>query len=297
MDNKFGNAKCKEIVENICPHCHEKLIMNKRSFANHVRWCKQNPRYEEIRKSTVSKLKLSNKPCKQDYICKCEICNKEYTVNVTPYNFEKGKYKKTCSNECAKKLTAQKTNKKEKNKKIQNKIKTLIYNKNKGKNNIHYCKQCGKLIYNTRKHFCSDECKQIYKLKDKTKKQVYKYLCKFTFSLNQFPNEFNFELIEKFGWYKAKNRGNNLLGVSRDHKYSREEGFKNLVDPYIISHPANCELLQHTLNSSKYIDCSITIEDLINNIKVWNNKYGKYPNKINYKLLEQHDILLKIKIN
>lgn len=289
MKDSFGNSKCKEVVENVCPYCHEKLIMNKRSFANHVRWCKQNPRYEEIRKSTISK--LSSKIKKQDYICYCAICNKEYTVNVTPYQFKLGKYKKTCCDECSKKLTAQHTNTAEKVKKIKN----TVYKKNIHK--LHYCKQCGIILNSKNKSFCSDECKQIYKLKDKTKKQVYKCLCKFTFSLNEFPNEFNFELIEKFGWYKAKNRGNNLLGVSRDHKYSREEGFKNLVDPYIISHPANCELLQHTLNSSKYIDCSITIEDLINNIKVWNNKYGKYPNKINYKLLEQHDILLKIKIN
>ena len=53
----FGNDRCKEIVENICPYCNEKLIMNKRSFANHVRWCKKNPRYEEIKEKCILKLK------------------------------------------------------------------------------------------------------------------------------------------------------------------------------------------------------------------------------------------------
>ena len=45
--NNFGNNTCKEIVENVCPYCQEHLIMNKRSFANHVGWCKQNTKYYE----------------------------------------------------------------------------------------------------------------------------------------------------------------------------------------------------------------------------------------------------------
>lgn len=35
------------IVENICPYCECHLLMNKKVFANHVRWCKSNPKFIE----------------------------------------------------------------------------------------------------------------------------------------------------------------------------------------------------------------------------------------------------------
>jgi hypothetical protein len=58
-------------------------------------------------------------------------------------------------------------------------------------------------------------------------------------------------LIEKYGWYKAKNNGNNLGGVSRDHMLSVSEGYKLSIDPYFLSHPANCKLMVHSENISK----------------------------------------------
>ena len=116
--------------------------------------------------------------------------------------------------------------------------------------------------------------------------KTYKRLCEFKFALNSYPDEFDFTLIENYGWYKAKNRGDNLNGVSRDHIYSRDKGFENLIDPYIISHPANCQLLRHNDNVSKHSNCDIEIENLINKIKEWNQKYGEYPNTIDYKLFE-----------
>jgi len=108
----------------------------------------------------------------------------------------------------------------------------------------------------------------------------YKILCKFDFNLNDYPNEFEFTLIEKYGWYKAKNHGDNLNGISRDHMYSIMEGYKSNIDPKIISHPANCKLMIHNENVSKYNKCSITIEELIDRINKWDNKY-KLKNKEN----------------
>ena len=91
--------------------------------------------------------------------------------------------------------------------------------------------------------------------------------------MNTYPNEFDFSLIEKNGWYKAKNHGDNLNGVSRDHMYSIMEGFRNNIDPDIISHPANCKLLLHNDNVSKSDNCSITIDELKKRINEWENKY------------------------
>ena len=90
-----------------------------------------------------------------------------------------------------------------------------------------------------------------------------------------FPNEFDIVLVEQHGWYKATNRGNNLTGVSRDHIVSVRYGFDNGIDPSIISHPANCQLLQHGTNVSKGKKCDLTIEELFVKISNWNDKYNK----------------------
>jgi len=39
-------------------------------------------------------------------------------------------------------------------------------------------------------------------------------------------------------------------------------GFNNNINPEIISHPANCQLISQRKNSSKHMNCSITIEEL-----------------------------------
>lgn len=106
-----------------------------------------------------------------------------------------------------------------------------------------------------------------------TEYRKYKLDCAFKFGLKDYEEEFNFELIEKYGWYKAKNNGDNLDGVSRDHMYSIKEGFENKIDTNIISHSANCELIQQRKNSSKHIKCSITLDELKERIKNWNKKY------------------------
>ena len=102
---------------------------------------------------------------------------------------------------------------------------------------------------------------------------AYRQACVFKFALNDYPDEFDFSLIEKYGWYRPKNRGNNLNGISRDHMVSVRYGFDNDIDPEIISHPANCQLMRHKENVSKHIYCEITLEELQERIEVWNNKY------------------------
>ena len=58
-------------------------------------------------------------------------------------------------------------------------------------------------------------------------------------------------------------------------------GYENNIDPKIISHPANCQLLIHNENVKKYIRCDLTIEELINKIEQWRIKYnGKSSGEI-----------------
>lgn len=108
-----------------------------------------------------------------------------------------------------------------------------------------------------------------YKESNKIGLDRYRQLCEFKFNVYHFPNKFDLKLIEEFGWYKAKNRGDNQNGVSRDHMYSVKEGFLHNIDPFYISHPANCEIMVNVKNNKKKTNCSITIEELYNRVKNW----------------------------
>lgn len=102
----------------------------------------------------------------------------------------------------------------------------------------------------------------------------YRADCAFKFNLKDYPEEFDFTLIEKYGWYRPKNRGDNLNGISRDHAVSIKYGFDNALPSEHLSHPANCVLMQHGKNVSKYSSNSISYQDLLVRIKIWDNKYG-----------------------
>lgn len=58
----------------------------------------------------------------------------------------------------------------------------------------------------------------------------------------------------------------------------RYNQFQTYHLPSIISHPANCQLIQQTKNSSKGTKNSISIEELIKDIENWNNKYPNFRN-------------------
>lgn len=149
------------------------------------------------------------------------------------------------------------------------------------------CQECGKeFTYiktncNRQKECCSKSCamkksrriKNAELRKTRTAFRNYRLDCQFQFNLKDYPNEFEFTLIEKYGWYLPKNRGNNLNGVSRDHMVSVRFGFDNNIPPEHIRHPANCRLLQHNSNVSKGSKNSITYDQLLQRITAWDTKY------------------------
>lgn len=131
------------------------------------------------------------------------------------------------------------------------------------------------------KRFCSRSCstkhqaKSRYKLVREKRSEFVNYRADaaFKFNLKDYPEEFDFRLVEQYGWYRPKNRGNNLNGVSRDHMVSVRHGFDNFIDPAIISHPANCRLILQKDNASKNKKNEITYEELLSRIEKWNEKY------------------------
>ena len=102
----------------------------------------------------------------------------------------------------------------------------------------------------------------------------YRADCAFKFNLSDFPEEFDFTLIESYGWYKPKNRGDNLNGISRDHAVSVKYGFDHNLPAVHLGHPANCVLMRHGDNVSKYSKNSMSYEELLNRIDAWDKKYG-----------------------
>jgi hypothetical protein len=299
-------------VENICPYCGEHLLINKRVFANHVRWCKKNPKYEEIKKGTIEKLKLiakenlvKEKGELKKFKVICAKCGKEFEVEEREKDFP-SKRKYYCSRVCANSHERTKESRMKTSKSLQKyaraqgmKIAQDTFQEDK------VCPICGKIFHtiHVNQVTCSKECGQklraLHIAKEKFGKitndiekgkflySLYRHQCNFKFALNQFPSEFDFSLIKDRGWYKAKNRGNNLYGVSRDHIFSVNEAFKQQIDPYYISHPANCKLLLQSDNVSKSDECGITFEELKNKVQKWNEKYGVYENKINYNILKE----------
>ena len=152
------------------------------------------------------------------------------------------------------------------------------------KNELEYletpklCKHCSNYIpYNKRNKiiFCSKECVKKFKRKDMDAFKIYKSDTKFNFSLNSYPSEFDFSLIEKFGWYSPSNSKNpNIEGISRDHMISVMEGFELSIDPKILAHPANCKLMKHSENISKNKKSTLTIGELKEKIINWKLKYN-----------------------
>lgn len=213
----------------------------------------------------------------------CKLCN-----NIISYDKKDNLF---CSKECNNKNSSTNNSSKNltdnekllRNEKIKNSL--IEYNKNIG--NITHdtyknCILCNKqFLSEYKKMYCSKKCLKISKIKpDIDIFKLYKQLTTFKFALNKYPNEFefDFDLIRQYGWYKAKNHGDNLNGVSRDHNISVTYGFSNKINPLILAHPANCQLLCHNVNVSKHMKCDININDLLTNIDLWNNKYGNYYN-------------------
>jgi len=204
-----------------------------------------------------------------DFTVSCRACNIFFTVIEREKKFPmKDKY--FCSSKCSNTRPLRSAESMEK---LKLKLLKEPYSR--------LCKYCNSSFITKRKSktACILSCYTNYKRKlnfsRKSIKSLYRQATIFRFSLNSYPTEFNFKLIEENGWYSAKNHGNNLNGISRDHLFSVAEGFNKMINPLILAHPANCDLKIHTQNILKNSKCSIELDQLINKINDWNIKYSE----------------------
>jgi len=181
---------------------------------------------------------------------------------------KEGKY---CSRKCANSRSWSNKDKKKKSIAAFKSEKTKLANAKRVVRIKKKCLNCSTLT--NKKVYCCRKCRNEYELKNLTSKQKYYKLAQFGFDLKDYPSEFDFELIKKHGWYKAKNRGNNPNGINRDHLYTISEGFKNNINPLTLAHPANCKLITHEENLKKRGKSTIVFKELLEKIEKWNEKY------------------------
>lgn len=85
-----------EIKEYICKYCGEKFVGTRGGFSNHLRFCKMNPNeYPSKQKQKETKQQ------KNIYKLKCKLCGKEYELELTESQYNKGNFTKFCSRSCA----------------------------------------------------------------------------------------------------------------------------------------------------------------------------------------------------
>lgn len=133
--------------------------------------------------------------------------------------------------------------------------------------NKNTCNRCGSENIEKHKQYCNSCKKEYYEL--------YRPSCEFNFDPRDYNDWFDCSEINILGKYSPSNRGNNLGGVSRDHMLSVKDGFRMGIDPSIISHPANCEIMVHDKNNRKNSRSSITKAELVYRINLWNIFYSK----------------------
>ena len=246
-----------------CEHCNIEFETFQ-AKANHVRWNhKDNSEY--LKNSSIVRKKIAEKKFGKLIrdIENCSICDKPIDIE---YREGKKKAKYFCSRSCA---NSRGPRSKETKAKISEALKKTKIAKQ--------CLYCGDefIPKKPQQKYCSNKCGGASQRRTDDNLITYRRRASFDFNLADYPEEFNFDLIEEHGWYSAANRGNNLNGVSRDHMVSVKFGYENNIDPNIIGHPANCRLMRHNDNVSKYEGCSITLKELKVRIQKWNNKYNK----------------------
>jgi hypothetical protein len=206
-------------------------------------------------------------------ITKCPKCEKEFD------NYSKWGAKKFCSRACANSRTHT------------NEVKSKISKSLSGKklSSEQRAKRRKKITYDQKKFclhcdiplpdkktgkFCSINCWVQNVAQNRTAFQNYKSKCQFVFDIKEYNDIFDMSLVHQYGWYSPSNKGNNLNGVSKDHLFSVKQGFVENVDPYYISHPANCNLVLHKDNQRKRAKCSISLEELIEKVEKFDRERG-----------------------
>lgn len=239
-------------------------------FSNHTRWCPQNMTNADkgCAAISVAAFKRSNEQRGEasEFTVVCGACSQQFVV-IEPAKQHPKRARYFCSRRCANSRGPRSSEVKEK----------IRFALTLPKANVECKLETCTVAFTPRKRshvFCSRSCANAgRKTKSADTLRAYRAAASFRFALNEFPDEFDFALVEQLGWYSAANHGGNLGGVSRDHIVSVKFGFEHGVDPTVIAHPANCRLIAQNENASKHSRSSLTLEELQQRIVEWNERH------------------------
>jgi len=134
------------------------------------------------------------------------------------------------------------------------------------------CKKCNRMMvlsaskptFHYTRNYC-DDCRY-------ENRQNYRQSCYFKLSPTKHTELYDFDMIKKYGWYQPYSaKKPNPTGVTWDHLYQIQEGFKNSIPPEIINHPANAELVPYEENFKSRLESLITLEELYRRIDLWDS--------------------------
>jgi len=270
-----------------CKHCELEFRFEKTAEkANHSRWCDRNPKKTTYRNNETLGIAVrssTNKKygLKTEYQVTCAKCNALHTVIERSFSFP-SKVKYFCSRTCGNSHEVTAAHRIKTSETLTGKVyapPTLLEKVCPGCNTTFSVMEHYTIPSKT---YCNRSCGATHGNKERNTVSRanrpalvnYRADCKFKFGLSDYPAEFDFALIEEHGWYKPKNRGDNLTGVSRDHMVSVRYGFDNNIPAEHLRHPANCRLLTHSKNVSKGINNSVTYDELLLRIAKWDLKYN-----------------------
>ena len=127
-----------------------------------------------------------------------------------------------------------------------------------------------------------EECLRIRAIKTRATREgnnTYRKLseigdCEIYFKAASFKHGFKTSVIDEIKLLKDNgvfNKSSNTKGCVRDHLLSRRYGFDNNIPTWIISHPANCEIVLHAENVRRAFtnDNQITLDELLERIENW----------------------------
>ena len=103
-----------------------------------------------------------------------------------------------------------------------------------------------------------------------SEKDIYYKNCQFKFDVFKHTKILGYELFKEHTWYHPIN---NVNGLTRDHMMSISYGYEHGIDPEMISHPANCQIMLALDNFKKNYKTSITYEQLKERIENWNTNF------------------------
>lgn len=255
-----------------CLHCNRDFDISKtKRYLNYHIWRKHTKEGSDFWER--NKQNLSTYIWKKVVVSKkCISCGKSFEVVRIEGRRGRLRERKCCSFLCSHRRTwSVETNNKRREKQLGRVSPKRVERFDRS------CEYCGAIFKDRIKSkvkCCSVVCSNLKMRSDNTARVNYRLDCSFKFNIYKYPKEFDLGLIERFGWYKAKNRGDNCNGISRDHIVSVNYGYTHNIDPKIIRHPANCRLLRHRDNMIKGRQSSISFPSLLNRIRIWDAKYN-----------------------